>query len=88
MNLRSLNDVHFRGVPLYSIPYGSRFRYRAGDGVTYSFVKHSEHEFPQHFCLSRPGIIVYSYSVGIPESAGHIVVFVKELDIVQIIEIP
>ena|SRR5579859_4524554 len=88
MNLRSLSEIHFKGVPLYSIPQGARFRYYSvQQGVWYSFVKHAEHEFPKSFRLLKPEIITYIYDVGIPQSAGHLSIFVCELEIVQVIDI-
>jgi hypothetical protein len=88
MKLRSLSEVHFKGVPLYRLPNGARFRFfYAAEGVFYSFVKHAEHRFPAHF-LAQTDLIVYQYKVGLPTSSAYKVIFVKENEIVELLEIP
>lgn len=88
MDLRKLAIVHREAVPLYSLPNGARYRYtdHRTDGCSYTFVKHSEYEFPAHFRLNKKNIVTYQYKVTIPDSRGHQVIFVDETSIVQLLD--
>lgn len=80
--------MHDGGVPLYTLTNGTRFRHiDFYHNETFTFVKHSDYQFPAHFILKRHAII-YQYKVAIPGSAGHRVVFVDETSMVSVLEFP
>jgi hypothetical protein len=84
MDIKKLLMVHQGHGPLYFLSTGTRYKYtNKQDNAEYTFVKHSEFEFPSHFLLKRKSIRVYHYNVAIPDSEGHLVIFVDETDIVK-----
>jgi len=90
MNIANLAIANEGGVPLYSLPNGTRFKYiDTYYKESYTLVKHSEYEFPAHFLLRRTSnVLVYQYKIAIPESFAHQVIFIEDSSIVKVLEFP